>query len=78
MKKHLWDMGAYALILGIVYWQYHAEVDTTGIFLASLLLIGLIQVITTILGILWETLVWFWDATVNYSKNRRDNTDDEI
>ena len=78
MKKHLYDLGAYALILGFVYWQYHAEVDTTSIFLAALLLVGLIQVTTTVLGILWEFQVWFWDATVNYSKNKRERNDDEI
>lgn len=78
MKKHLWDVAAYLVISGFVYWQYHQEFDTANIIMTSLLLIGIIQVTATFLGILWEFLVWFWDATVNYSKNRRDRTDDEI
>jgi hypothetical protein len=78
MKEQLWNLLLYAIVFGIAYYQTYAEGDwflTIGI---TILLIGFGQIGATVLTILWYGVVWFWDATVNYSKNRREKTEDEI
>ncbi len=71
MKKHLWDILFYVVVFGMVY--YHSSHDSDWILMGSItvLLIGAAQVLSTFFTILLYGLVWFWNATVNYSKNRK-------
>ena len=78
MKKHLWDLVFYAFMFGLVYYYTAHEVDLTMTALVAVLIIGAVQIFSTFLAILWYGLVGFWDATVNYSKNRKEYKEDEI
>jgi predicted membrane protein len=78
MKEQLWNLAFYAVIFGIVYYQSYAENDWLLTIAATILVIGFVNILATVLAILWHGLIWFWDATVNYSKNRREKTEDEI
>ena len=71
MKKHLWDIVFYAVVFGMVY--YHSSHDSDWVLMGSMtvLLIGAVQIFSTFFTILFYGLVWFWNATVNYSKNRK-------
>jgi hypothetical protein len=71
MKKHLWDIVFYAVIFGIVYYQSSHDSDWLLMGFVTVFLIGAAQVLSTFFTILLYGLVWFWDATVNYSKNRK-------
>ena len=71
MKKHLWDIAFYAVIFGMVY--YHSSHDSDWMLMGfvTVFLVGCAQVVWTILAILGHAGMWFWDQTVNYSKNRK-------
>jgi hypothetical protein len=71
MKKHLWDIVFYAVVFGMVYYQSSHDSDWVLMGSVTVLLIGAAQVLSTFFTILFYGLVWFWDATVNYSKNRK-------
>ena len=71
MKKHLWDILFYAVVFGMVYYQSSHDSDWVLMGSVTVLLIGAAQVLSTFFTILLYGLVWFWDATVNYSKNRK-------
>jgi hypothetical protein len=71
MKKHLWDIAFYAVVFGIVYYRSSYDSDWMLMGLATLFFLGLAQVTWTILAILGHAGMWCWDATVNYSKNRK-------
>jgi|688.fasta_scaffold1118998_2 hypothetical protein len=71
MKKHLWDILFYAVIFGMVYYQSSHDSDWLLMGSVTVFLIGAAQVLSTFFTILLYGLVWFWDATVNYSKNRK-------
>lgn len=71
MKKHLWDLGFYAIMFGLAYYNTAHEVDLIMTALVAVLIIGAVQIFSTFLAIAWYGLVWFWNATVNYSKNRK-------
>lgn len=71
MKKHLWDILFYAVVFGMVYYQSSHDSDWILMGSVTVLLIGAAQVLSTFFTILFYGLVWFWNATVNYSKNRK-------
>lgn len=71
MKKHLWDIAFYAVVFGMVYYQSSPDSDWVLMGSITVLLIGAAQVLSTFFTILLYGLVWFWNATVNYSKNRK-------
>ena len=71
MKEQLWYLACYAAIFGIVYYQSYAENDWLLTIAATTLVIGFVNILATVLAILWHGLIWFWNATVNYSKNRK-------
>jgi len=71
MKKHLWDILFYAVIFGMVYYQSSHDSDWLLMGSVTVFLIGAAQVLSTFFTILLYGLVWFWNATVNYSKNRK-------
>lgn len=77
MKKHLWDLVFYAIMFGFSYYHTYDEAWTMTVLFA-VLTIGAVQIISTFFAIAWHGLVWFWDATVNYSKNRKEYKEDEI
>lgn len=70
MKKHLWDLGFYAIMFGLAYYNTAHEVDLIMTALVAVLVIGAVQIFSTFLAIAWYGLVWFWDQTVNYSKRK--------
>ncbi len=77
MKKHLWDIVFYAVIFGMVYYQSSHDSDWLLMGSVTVFLIGAAQVLSTFFTILLYGLVWFWDATVNYSKrNNRSEMED--
>lgn len=78
MKKYFWDILLYAFIFGIAYYHTYSEfgLEITGFLF--LMLLGLVRIFSTVLDILFDVIEWFWDATVNYSKNKRENKEDEI
>ena len=78
MKEALYNVFVYVIAFGFVYYQTYAEADWSMTILATILLIGFANIVATALVILWHGLVWFWDATVNYSKNRKEYKEDEI
>lgn len=78
MKKHLWDLGFYAIMFGLAYYNTAHEVDLIMTALIAVLIIGAVQIFSTFLAIAWYGLVVFWNATVNYSKNRKEYKEDEI
>jgi ABC-type phosphate transport system auxiliary subunit len=78
MKEQLWNLALYAVIFGIVYYQSYAENDWWLTIAATTVVIGFVNISATALAILWYGLIWFWDATVNYSKNRKQDNVDEI
>ncbi len=71
MKKQLWDIAFYAAIFGMVYYQSSHDSDWILMGSVTVFLIGAAQVLSTFFTILLYGLVWFWNATVNYSKNRK-------
>lgn len=71
MKEQLWYLACYAAIFGIVYYQSYAENDWWLTIAATIIVIGFVNILATVLAIFWYGLVWFWNATVNYSKNRK-------
>lgn len=71
MKKHLWDILFYAVVFGMVYYQSSHDSDWMLMGSVTVLLIGAAQVLSTFFTILLYGLVWFWNATVNHSKNRK-------
>ena len=73
MKKHLWDIVFYAVVFGMVYYQSSHDSDWMLMGSVTVLLIGVAQVLSTFFTILLYGLVWFWDATVNYSKRKHPN-----
>lgn len=77
MKKHLWDILFYVVVFGIVYYQSSHDSNWMLIGSITVLLIGAAQVLSTFFTILLYGLVWFWNATVNYSKrNNRSEMED--
>jgi ABC-type phosphate transport system auxiliary subunit len=64
-------LALYAAIFGIVYYQSYAENDWWLTIAATIIVIGFVNILATVLAIFWYGLVWFWNATVNYSKNRK-------
>ena len=78
MKEALFNIFGYILAFGFTYHQTYAEANWILTIMATILLIGFANVVATALVILWHGLVWFWDATVNYSKNRKEYKEDEI
>jgi hypothetical protein len=75
LKEHLWDLLLYAIVFGIVLYKSYGEGDWGLTLIATIFFIGFANVAVTVLGILWHGVVWFWNATVNYNKNRRKNTE---
>ena len=71
MKKHLWDIVFYVVVFGIVYYQTSHDSDWVLMGFATVLLIGFANIASTVIMILLHSVLWFWDATVNYSKNRK-------
>lgn len=75
MKEALYNIFVYVLAFGLVYYQTYTEADWFLTIAITLLLIGFANILSTVLVILWHVMVWFWNATVNYSKNRKINED---
>ena len=73
MKEQLWNLALYAVIFGIVYYQSYAENDWWLTIAVTIMFIGVVNILATVLAIFLYGLVWFWNATVNYSKNRKQN-----
>jgi ABC-type multidrug transport system permease subunit len=73
MKEQIWNLALYAAIFGIVYYQSYAENDWWLTIAATIIVIGVVNILATVLAIFCYGLVWFWNATVNYSKNRKQN-----
>jgi hypothetical protein len=71
LKEHLWNLLLYAIVFGIVFYKSYGEGDWGLTFIATIFFIGFANVAVTALGILWHGLVWFWNTTVNYNKNRK-------
>ena len=71
MKEQLWNLVLYAVIFGIVYYQSYAENDWWLTIAATIIVIGFVNILATVLAILWYGLIWFWNATVNYNKDRK-------
>ncbi len=78
MKDAFWNIVVYVIAFGVVYYSTYAEADWFLTITLTVLLIGFANIGATVLTILWYGLYWFWNATVNYSKNRKENTEDEI
>ena len=77
MKEQLWNLALYAVIFGIVYYQSYAENDWWLTIAVTIMFIGVVNILATVLAIFWYGLVWFWDQTVNYSKrNNRSEMED--
>ena len=77
MKEQLWNLALYAVIFGIVYYQSYAENDWWLTIAATIIVIGFVNILATVLAILWYGSIWFWDQTVNYSKrNNRSEMED--
>lgn len=76
MKKQVWDLLFYAIMFGFAYYQtYGEELYMTAMF--AVLAIGAVQIISTFFSIAAYGMIWFWDATVNYNKNRKKEIGDE-
>jgi hypothetical protein len=71
MKKHLWDIAFYAVIFGIVYYQTSHDSDWMLMGIATVFFISFVNIASTVIMILFHSVLWFWDQTVNYSKNRK-------
>ena len=77
MKEQLWNLALYAVIFGIVYYQSYAENDWWLTIAVTIIVIGFVNILATVLAILWYGSIWFWDQTVNYSKrNNRSEMED--
>jgi hypothetical protein len=71
LYEHLWAVFSYVLIAGFVYYKASADSDLLLMAMMVAFLVGVAQISWTFISILWYGVVWFWDATVNYSKNRK-------
>ena len=76
MKEQLWNLAFYAIIFGLVYYQYYAEGDWWLTIAVTIIVIGFVNIGATVLTILWYGLVWFWNASVNFRKDNNDRRRD--
>lgn len=77
LAEHLWAVFCYLLICGFVYYKSSHDSDLLLMGMMVVFLVGVAQITWTFLAIIGHGLSWFWDATVNYSKNRRVDGDNE-
>lgn len=71
LYEHLWHVMCYVLISGLVYYKSSHDSDLLLMGTMVIMLVGITQIAWTFLAIIGHGLIWFWDATVNYRKNRK-------
>jgi hypothetical protein len=71
LYEHLWSILIYVLISGFVYYKSSADSDLLLMAMMVAFLVGVAQITWTFLAIAGHGAIWFWNATVNYSKNRK-------
>ena len=71
LYEHLWHVVCYLMVLGFVYYKSTPDTDLLLMSVIVAFLIGVAQIAWTFLAIVGHGLIWFWDATVNYRKNRK-------
>lgn len=77
LYEHLWSIFAYLVVCGFVYYKSSHDSDLLLMGMMVVFLVGFAQIVWTFLAIIGYIAIWFWDATVNYSKNRKEMEHEE-